>query len=125
MFGSRAAIAVRERKTKTKTQNEVGDFLYELPDDMPDLELGDELISTLGTEAEDLFDPQNITKKDEEDEVLKDQGWLKRKENLFKTVTEKYTLLVHLNRNSPFQAKSSGHFWSRTFFNFVPFLLII
>lgn len=72
MFGSRAAIAVRERKTKTKTQNEVGDFLYELPDDMPDLELGDELISTLGTEAEDLFDPQNITKKDEEDEVLKD-----------------------------------------------------
>ena len=72
MFGSRAAIAVRERKTKTKTQNEVGDFLYELPDDMPDLELGDELISKLGTEAEDLFDPQNITKKDEEDEVLKD-----------------------------------------------------
>ena len=72
MFGSRAAIAVRERKTKTKTQNEVGDFLYELPDDMPDLELGDELISTLGTEAEDLFDPQNITKKDEEDEVLND-----------------------------------------------------
>ena len=46
--------------------------MYELPDDMPDLELGDELISTLGTEAEDLFDPQNITKKDEEDEVLKD-----------------------------------------------------
>ena len=32
---------------------------------------------------------------------------------------------MHLNRNSPFQAKSSGHFWSRIFFNFVPFLLII
>ena len=58
-------------------------------------------------------------------EIIKGQGWLKRKENLFKTVTEKYTLLVHLKRNSPFQAKSSGHFWSRIFFSFVPFLLII
>ena len=58
-------------------------------------------------------------------EIIKGQGWLKRKKNLFKTVTEKYTLLVHLKRNSPFQAKSSGHFWSRIFFNFVPFLLII
>ena len=46
--------------------------MYELPEDMLDLELGDELVNTLGKEAEDLFDPQNITKKGEEDEVLKD-----------------------------------------------------
>ena len=34
------------------------DFLYELSDDMPELELGDGLVQTLGTEAEDLFDPR-------------------------------------------------------------------
>ena len=44
LFGSQAATAVRESKTKTKTQAEVDDFLYELPDDMPYLELGDGLI---------------------------------------------------------------------------------
>ena len=39
---------------------------------MPALELGDKLIQTLGTEAEDLFDPNAPpTKKEEEDEVLK------------------------------------------------------
>ena len=40
-------------------------------------------------------------------------------------MTEKYTLLVHLRRNLPFKAKWSGNFWSWTFFNFRPFLLII
>ena len=40
-------------------------------------------------------------------------------------MTEKYTLLVHLRRNLPFKTKSSGNFWSWTFFNFRPFLLII
>ena len=38
---------------------------------MPDLELGDELINTLGTEAQSLFDKEFLTKKEEEDEVLK------------------------------------------------------
>ena len=38
LFGSKAAIAVSE--PKTKTQQEVDDFLYELPDNgMPDLML--------------------------------------------------------------------------------------
>ena len=39
---------------------------------MPTLELGDKLIQTLGTEAEDLFDPNAPpTKTEEEDEILK------------------------------------------------------
>ena len=38
---------------------------------MPDLELGDELVNTLGTEAQSLFDKDFLTKKEEEDEVLK------------------------------------------------------
>ena len=40
---------------------------------MLDLELGNGLLNTLGTEAEDLFDPSAPpTKKEEEDEILKD-----------------------------------------------------
>ena len=40
---------------------------------MPDLELGDDLVQVLETEAEDLFDPAApLTKKEEEDEILKD-----------------------------------------------------
>ena len=58
---------------KNKTKQEIDDFLYELPDTgMPTLELGDKLIETLGTEAEDLFNSNAPpTKKEEEDEVLK------------------------------------------------------
>ena len=71
LFVSQVASAVRENKTKT--QEEVDDFLYELPETMPDLELGHELANALGTEAQNLFD-QNAppTKKEEEDEILKD-----------------------------------------------------
>ena len=47
----------------------IGDTLYELPDN-PDLELGDALLETLGTNAEDLFQEENITKKEEEDLIL-------------------------------------------------------
>ena len=70
LFGSQAASAIRENKTKT--HKEVDDFLYELPETMPDLELGDELVNILGTEAQSLFDKDSLTKKQEEDEVLKD-----------------------------------------------------
>ena len=71
LFGSQVASAVRENKTKT--EEEVDDFLYELPEMMPDLELGHELTNALGTEAQNLFD-QNAppNKKEEEDEILKD-----------------------------------------------------
>ena len=71
MFGSQAVNAVRENKTKT--QQELDDFLYELPDSMPELVLGDGLLNRLGTEAEDLFNSDTpLSKKEEEDEILKD-----------------------------------------------------
>ena len=58
---------------KNKKKQEIDNFLYELPDTgMPTLELGGKLIETLGTEAEDLFNSNAPpTKKEEEDEVLK------------------------------------------------------
>ena len=70
LFGSQAASAIRENKTKT--QQEVDDFLYEMTETMPDLVLGDELANALGTDTQSLFD-QNAspTKKEEEDEILK------------------------------------------------------
>ena len=64
MFGSQATSSFRENKTKT--QQEVDDFLYELSETMSDLELGDELTNALGTEAQNLFDqnaPQLKKKK--------------------------------------------------------------
>ena len=69
LFGSQAASAIRENKTKT--HKEVDDFLYELPETMPDLELGDELVNTLDTDAQRLFDKDSLTKKEEKDEILK------------------------------------------------------
>ena len=49
-----------------KPRQEIDDFLYELPDTgMPNLELGDKLLDTLGVEAEDLSN-NVLTKKEEE-----------------------------------------------------------
>ena len=70
MFGSQTATTVRENKTKT--QQEVDDFLYELPDSMPKLILGNRLLNRLGTETEDLFNSDALPSKKEEDEILKD-----------------------------------------------------
>lgn len=70
LLGSQPATAIRSEKTKADTQATIEDALYELPDNMPDLELGDGLIETLGTNAEDLFNTDNLTKQ-EEDEILK------------------------------------------------------
>ena len=73
LFGSQAAMASpRENNNKTiKMQQEIDDFLYELPNTRPPgLELGDGLIQTLRTEAEDLFDANAPPHKKEEDEVL-------------------------------------------------------
>ena len=71
LFGSQAATAVRENKTKT--QQDVDDFLYELPDSMPELVFGDGLLNRLGTEAKDIFNSDAPpSKKEEEDEILKD-----------------------------------------------------
>ena len=69
LFGSQAATAIRDKKVKTDTQGAIDDALYELPDN-PNLELGDGLLQTLGTNAEDLFQADNITKKEEEDVIL-------------------------------------------------------
>ena len=64
LFGCQVAIAIRGEKTKEKTkkQEAIDDALYELPDN-PDLELGDGLLETLGTNAEDLFQADSVTKK--------------------------------------------------------------
>ena len=70
LFGSVGAMAGLRFEPSAKPRQEIDDFLYELPDTgMPNLELGDKLLDTLGVEAEDLFN--NVpTKKEEEDEVL-------------------------------------------------------
>ena len=50
------AVPREQDQTATKTKQEIDDFLYELPDNGPlNLELGDKLIQTLGTKAEDFL----------------------------------------------------------------------
>ena len=87
LFGSQAASAIRE--SKTKTQQEVDEFLYEMPEMMPDLVPGDELANALGTDAQSLFD-QNASsnKKEEEDEFLKDLMEENDIENIRNTMDE-------------------------------------
>ena len=65
MFNSQAATTIRENKTET--QQDVDDFLYELPDTIPTLELGDRLLNSLGTTAKNLFDNNAPPSKKEED----------------------------------------------------------
>ena len=73
LFISQAAIADPREKRKTKTQQEVDDFLYELLNTIPNLELGDGLLNSLGTTAQNLFDTNAPpSKKEEEEEILKD-----------------------------------------------------
>ena len=70
LFGSVGAMAGPRIESDPKPSQEIDDFLNELPDvGMPTLELGDKLLDTLGTEAEDLFNDMP-TKKDEEDAIL-------------------------------------------------------
>ena len=72
LFRSQPATLTRRGggvKEKTDAQIDVDDALYELPDN-PGFELGDGLIEILGNEAEDLFQVDNITKKEEEDLIL-------------------------------------------------------
>ena len=72
LFGSVGAMAGPRIESDPKPSQEIDDFLYELPDvGMPTLELGDKLLDTLGTEAEDLFNDMP-TKKDEEDAILQE-----------------------------------------------------
>ena len=72
LFGSIGAMMDPKAKEKSKTSQEIDDFLYELPDNgAPTLELGDGLLNSLGNEGQDLFDGVP-TKKEEEDTVLQD-----------------------------------------------------
>ena len=58
---------------KTETQKDIDDFLYELPEKkMPELELGDGLLNSLGTSAKTIFDDSIPTQKEEEEEIFKD-----------------------------------------------------
>ena len=73
LFGLVGAMAGPRVTPPKKPKQEIDDFLYELPDTgIPTLEIGDKLLDALGTEAEDLFNSNDPpTKKEEEDEVLK------------------------------------------------------
>ena len=50
LFGSQAMMKGPRENEKTETQKDIDDFLYELPEKkMPELELGDGLLNSLGT----------------------------------------------------------------------------
>ena len=70
-FASQTATLTREKvKEKNDTQTAIDDTLYELPENT-ELELGDGLIENLGLTAEELFQPDNVTKEEEENLILK------------------------------------------------------
>ena len=66
-----AMMGPRSKEKNISDNNEVDDFLYELPDNFPSLELGDKLLDTLGNVGEEVL-ADTPTKKDEEDSVLQD-----------------------------------------------------
>ena len=73
LFGSQAQMKGPRETEKTSTQNEIDVFLYELPEKkIPELELSDGLLNSLGTAAKTIFDDSISTQKEEEEEILKD-----------------------------------------------------
>ena len=72
IFGSIGAMmGPRSKEKNISGNNEIDDFLYELPDNFPLLELGDKLLDTLGNVGEAVL-ADAPTKKDEEDTVFQD-----------------------------------------------------
>ena len=72
LFGSQAIMKGPREIEKTETQKDIDDFLYELPEKkMPELELGDGLLNSLGTSANTIFDDSIPIQKEEEEEILK------------------------------------------------------
>ena len=69
-MGSIGAMAGPRTKEKN-VKKEIDDFLCELPDDFPTLELGDKLLNTLGNTGEEVL-ADAPTKKEEEDTILQD-----------------------------------------------------
>ena len=55
LYGSQTQTLTREKEEiKNAEQKELDDKIYELPNDLPKLELGDDLANILGPEAEDI-----------------------------------------------------------------------
>ena len=72
IFGSIGAMmGPRSKEKDINDKNEIDDFLYELPDNFPTLELGDKLLDTLGNVGEEVL-ADAPAKKDEEDTILQD-----------------------------------------------------
>ena len=71
LFGSQAAMKGPREIEKAETQKDIGDFTYELPGKkMPELELGDGLLNSLGTSANTFFDNSMPIQKEEKEEIL-------------------------------------------------------
>ena len=71
LFGSQAAMKGPREIEKTEIQKDIGDFIYELPEKkMPELELADGLLNSLGTSANTFFDDSIPIQKEEEEEIL-------------------------------------------------------
>ena len=64
LYSSLAQTLKRENEEIQNTiQEELDDKIYELPDDIPKLELGDGLTNVLGPVAEDILDERLVNKK--------------------------------------------------------------
>ena len=64
LYSSLAQTLKRENEEIQNTiQEELDDKIYELPDDIPKLELGDGLTNVLGPVAEDILDERFVNKK--------------------------------------------------------------
>ena len=64
LYSSLAQTLKRENEEIQNTiQEELDDKIYELPDDIPKLELGDGLTNVLGPVAEGILDERLVNKK--------------------------------------------------------------
>ena len=64
LYSSLAQTLKRENEEIQNTiQEELDDKIYELPDDIPKLELGDGLTNVLGPVAQDILDERLVNKK--------------------------------------------------------------
>ena len=71
IFASIGAMMGPRSKENKNDKNEIDDFLYELPDKFPTLQLEDKLLDTLGNVGEEVL-ADAPTKKNEEDTILQD-----------------------------------------------------
>ena len=69
LFGSHVMTKEKKEEEKEKVLDEIDDKIYELPD-LPKLELGDQLLNTLGAEAEAIFEDNFVTSKELEEKTF-------------------------------------------------------